>query len=190
MIHNNDIGDPSPPDLIRLFTDERRMIFLHVQKLRHAVDSINEHGFSALAFDEIAGAIRFIGFEIRMHIENEETILFPSIEQYFTTLLFVLKNEHKELLNTSGKLIASVNDIENGFIRNTSIKELVSYTETTISLLENHLQKEETSLLPFIKKSLSDEEYNQLAQTLLHAHTNGNTLRTINSGKTAPSIAA
>jgi hemerythrin-like domain-containing protein len=189
-MYNDKTPNSSPPDLIRLFVDERRLIFLHLQRLRHAMDSINRHGFSSLAFEEIASAIRFINYEIHAHTENEESILFPTMEQYLTTLLLILKNEHKELLNISNKLATSVNDIENGCIRNTTIKELVNYTEAIVGLLENHLQKEETLFFPFIKKFLSDEEHEQLTNAWQNAHNNGNAQRKINSGKSSSNIAA
>ncbi|HET7152531.1 MAG TPA: hemerythrin domain-containing protein [Candidatus Kapabacteria bacterium] len=148
--------------ILALHDDERRLIFLYIQQLRHALDSINAQGFLALAFDEIASAVHFLEYELLLHINNQDNVFFPAIEQYMTNLILVLKNEHRELSDIVHKLSVCVENIENGNIFNTTIQELCSHTGTIIGVLESHLQKEESSLFPHICKYLSDEQCEEI----------------------------
>jgi hemerythrin-like domain-containing protein len=135
-------------------------------RLENAAEAIRTTGFSAEAFEEIADVIRWFNTDVRRHTEQEEHCLFPMMELHVAGLPEVLRSEHRELRSASGLLLQTVNEVEEGRIRGSSIQEVVQISKLIVELMRNHIAKENNLLFPLAKEVLTPVEYGQLCDCL------------------------
>ena len=137
-----------------------------IAMLETASDSIRLHGFSAHEFGNIVEAVEYIDSQLRNHHGLEERHLFPFLERHAPERLAKLREEHRQLWSTFGKLLRSVRDIQDGRIYGTSIIELTSTSNIMAKLLHSHINDEETVLFPLVKGFLTEKEYESLSNEI------------------------
>ena len=154
------------PDPIEILMKEHEDGLKRLSELGGAAEYINANGFSFAAYSEITGAIRFINSEIRKHNEKEEKFLFPLMDRHADRQTIVMRNEHRELWKLFNRLLESVEDVEEGRIHPTTIRELVQSSKSLVELLTEHIRKENDLLFPMAKRMLTETEYEQLRQDI------------------------
>jgi hemerythrin-like domain-containing protein len=132
----------------------------------NAVESIRLNGFSADAFRQISDAVRFIDSAIRLHHEREETYLFPLIERHNPGSTEVMRKEHRSLWSALRQLLRIVQDIEEGRLHGTSIRELLQTSRFIIDLVASHTRRENHVLFPMARKTLTTTEWNELRSAI------------------------
>lgn len=132
----------------------------------NAVESIRLNGFSADAFRQISDAARFIDSAIRFHHEREETYLFPLIERHNPGSTEVMRKEHRSLWSALRQLLKTIQDIEEGRLHGTSIRELLQSSRFIIDLVASHTRRENHVLFPMARKTLTTTEWNELRSAI------------------------
>ncbi len=158
-------------DPIEVLTREHEEGLHYLEQLHTAAHYISSTGFSLDAFLKLADAIRFIDNELRAHNEKEEKYLFPLLERHAGNPTRVMVEEHRELWKVFARIRECVEDIEEGRIYGTTIKELVQTSEQLYELLMSHINKENQVLFPMVKNVLSNEEYAQLQENIVRSST-------------------
>lgn len=161
--------EQSYTDPIDILKEEHERALHYTAILHNAAERIDKDGFSFESYMEISDVILYIETEIRLHDKKEEDFLFPLLARHLPDPPNVLWYEHRELWSAMSHLRAIVKDVADGNIHGSSIVELVKATKTVADFLKNHIEKENTSLLPEVKKILSAEEYRQLTQEIARA---------------------
>ncbi|MBI3189511.1 MAG: hemerythrin domain-containing protein [Ignavibacteriales bacterium] len=156
---------------IEVLTMEHEEGLYFLEQLHTAAQYIGSSGFSFDAFLKLADAIRFIDNELRAHNEKEEKYLFPLLERHAGNPTRVLIEEHRELWKVFARIRQCVEDVEEGRIYATTVKELVQTSELLYELLKNHISKENEVLFPMVKNVLSSEEYEQLTENIIRSST-------------------
>jgi hemerythrin-like domain-containing protein len=139
----------------------------YLQQLHNAATYISHNGFSFDAFMKLGESIRFLDNELRAHNEREEKYLFPLLERHVGNPVRVMLEEHRELWKLFARIKQCVEDIEEGRIYATTVKELVQASEQLYELLMNHIRKENEELFPMAKTKLTTEEFETLKESLL-----------------------
>lgn len=134
--------------------------------MENAVESIRLNGFSAEAFNQIADAVRFIDASIRLHHEREEEYLFPLLERHHPGSTDLIRKEHRSLWSALRHLLKIVQDIEEGRLHGTSIRELLQTSRFLIDLVTSHTRRENHVLFPMARKSLTTTEWNELRSAI------------------------
>ncbi len=129
-----------------------------LQRLDAAISSIVNEGFSASSFTEIAEIIKYINTDFRRHDEREEKFLFPVIESHSTGMTGSYRAEHRQLWSAFRRLEQSVRDVEMSKIHGSSLRELIDASRAIVMLLRQHIQRENTELLPFAERAMTSEE--------------------------------
>ncbi len=129
-----------------------------LQRLDGAIASIVNEGFSASSFAEIAQIIRYINTDFRKHDEREEKYLFPVIEAHSAGMTGGYRAEHRQLWSAFRRLEQSVRDVEMSKIHGSSLRELIDASRAIVMLLRQHIQRENTQLLPFAENNMTSEE--------------------------------
>ncbi len=155
-------GGKGPDDPIDVLMKEHAYGMSELTNISRAAKSIQVDGFSAKAFQEIAAAVRVIADMIGRHNTKEETLLFPMLERHMNAIPGGMLIEHREVNRTFNELLRSINDIEDGRIHGSSIRELLQLANFVVSHLGNHMMKENTILFPMVKRLLTNEEYEKL----------------------------
>ncbi|MBI3193659.1 MAG: hemerythrin domain-containing protein [Ignavibacteriae bacterium] len=154
-------------DPIEILIKEHEEGTHYLQQLHIASMYISQSGFSFDAFMKLGEAIRFIDNELRTHNEKEEQYLFPLLERHVGNPVRTMLEEHRELWKLFARIRQCVEDIEEGRIYATTVKELVVASDQLYELLLNHINKENEVLFPMAKAMLTQEEYEQLKESLL-----------------------
>ncbi|MBI5216858.1 MAG: hemerythrin domain-containing protein [Ignavibacteriae bacterium] len=158
-------------DPLEIFVKEHEEGVHYLHQLQTATKYISQSGFSFDAFMKLGEAIRFIDNELRAHNEKEEKYLFPLLEHHAGNPVRIMLEEHRELWKLFARIRQCVEDIEEGRIYATTVKELVQASDQLYELLLNHIKKEDEVLFPMAKKVLTQEEYEQLRESLLNVPT-------------------
>jgi hemerythrin-like domain-containing protein len=146
-----------------------------MEQLKHiagAVKSIQVDGFSGKAFQEIADAVRVFLVVIRRHNAKEERYLFPLMDRHAAGSPSSMRYEHREIGRTFNELVDSVNDVEDGRIHGSSIRELLQVANNVVDQLSSHMTKENTVVFPVARQILTAEEYEQLRKDIALASSN------------------
>lgn len=155
----NDQRDP-----IDLLVKEHDEAIESLSRLEHATEHIRTVGFSFEAFTQISKALRYIGIEIKHHNEKEEKYLFPLLERHTSSLQKELREEHRELRRMYGKLSECVEDVEEGRIYATTVRDLLDASRALIDHLRSHIAKENNMLFPMAKRLLTKVEFEELGK--------------------------
>lgn len=89
--------------------------------------------------------------ELALHLEAEETILFPKFEQETGMIAGptqVMRMEHEQMR-------ALIKDLDNG-IANQNKTDFLGFSETLMVLMQQHNMKEEMMLYPMTEQHLSN----------------------------------
>ncbi len=156
-------------DPIELLVKDHEETLAQLEKMSSAAKSIQANGFSGPAFLQIAEAIRYIVNEVRRHNFKEEQYLFPLMDRHGNGTLLAMRQEHRELWRAMDELLLTVNDVEDGRIRGSSVRELVQSVFYVVDHLRNHIVKENSDLFPTVKRLLTEGEYDQLRKDIATA---------------------
>ena len=157
---------PSVRDPFEILLQDHAEFLKHLIILKNATDNIKSNGFSYEAFEEIAESAQYIDKEIREHNLKEEKYLFPLIERHVDGPPNVMMNEHRELWRAFKTLTDCVKEIEDLHVNGTSVPTLIRTAHYIVSLLEEHMRKENDVLFPMAKRVLTPKEYQQLMEDL------------------------
>ncbi len=167
--------DISPADShdcpLAVLVSEHEAALKQLNKMAAAAKSIQQNGFSAENFRQIADAIRYIGSVVRKHNEKEEQFLFPKLDRHVNGYQSMMRHQHRELWAAFTELSKAVKDVEDGRIHGSSIRDLLQMANFIIDHLSNHIAQENTVLFPMAKRLLTPEEYKELTaeiQSTLH----------------------
>lgn len=137
-----------------------------VALLENAATSIKLNGFSGEAFEQIAAIIRLINIDVRSHTEKEEKFLLPLVEKYDRDLANRFRNHHREFWRVSRQLLTFIEDIEEGYVHGTAVRDMVQTALLIAQYLREHISKENSDLFPFVKKTLTPSEYEQFSNNI------------------------
>lgn len=125
---------------------------------------LSPHGYLK-TFGELISAMNK---EIRFHFRKEEEALFPAMETFLppdSGPLYVMKLEHDAIKQAFMRLKNAVQNIQ---VPETNTEKLKSVLLESgfhfVSLLRNHIQKEDHVLFPMAVEHLSYRAWAQLAQ--------------------------
>lgn len=138
----------------------------NLERLRNAAQQIQSEGFSFEAFVQISKAIRFIAIEVRHHNEKEEKYLLPVLERRARGSSESIRKEHRDLWRLFNRLLGSVEDIEEGRIHATTIRELVEASIALGGLLADHIAKENEIVFPLARKVFTPDEYERFSNEM------------------------
>ncbi len=146
---------------------EHELGLTQLEKLNSAAQYMLRTGFSPEKFEEITEAIRYIETEIRQHYEKEEKYLFPLLERHIATTPRVMMDEHRELWKTVHNIRQNVEDIEEGRIYSSTVKEMLQSAGQLYQLFKSHIAKENMVLFPMARKLLTPEEYGFVSRNII-----------------------
>lgn len=149
-------------DPIDLLVQEHNVGMQHLAVLESASESIKANGFSAEAFEQIAGTIRWMNTEVRKHTEIEERFLFPLIDHHMRSLAEQVRGEHRDLWDSFSDLLQAVKEVEEGRLHGTSIRDIVAIAKSIVDLLRAHIRREDTIMFPAIRQLLTPKQYKEL----------------------------
>ncbi len=155
-----------PNSPLQKLREDHAVALSWLQKLDAAVSSIVSEGFSVSSFTQIAEIITYINTDFRKHDEREEKILFPVVESYRPGMTGIYRSEHRQLWSAFRRLEKSVHDVEMSKVHGSSIRELLDASRAIVILLRQHIQRENTELLPFAESTISGEEARSLLEAL------------------------
>lgn len=153
-------------DPIEILRKEHVEGLKHLALLENATESLRHNGFSAEAFEQIAESIRWMNTDVRRHTEREEKYLLPLLDRHVIGLPDIVRNEHRELRSAVGQLLNSVQEVEEGKIRGSTILEIVQIATLIVELMRKHIATENNLLFPMTKEVLTAREYDDLKQLL------------------------
>ncbi len=154
-------------DPIDILIHEHEAGLTQLEKLNSAAQYILRTGFSPEKFGEITEAIQYIETKIRDHYEKEEKFLFPLLERHIATTPKVMMDEHRELWKTVQCIRQNVEDIEEGRIYASTVKEMLQAAGQLYQLFQSHIAKENMVLFPMARKLLTPEEYGFVRQNII-----------------------
>lgn len=153
-------------DPISILTRDHGTVRTGMDSLQRAVAEITAEGFSCGAFGRLAESIRRIDTSVRAQSEREEQFLLPLLERHHTPAVRSMRAEHRELWHACGRLLKTVEDVEEGRIHGTVLPELVEVARSVIDLVTAHIVKETDVYFPLAETVLTDEEYGELRRQL------------------------
>jgi hemerythrin-like domain-containing protein len=158
-----------PEDPIDILMREHEEVIGYLGRISRSTLSIERNGFSAEAFREIAESVRFIGTAVRQHSDKEDQYLFPLLERHAAESPVSLRHERREMWHLFNELMKSVNDVEDGRIHGTTIRELIQLAHEVVERFQGHITKENTTLFPLAKRLLTPVEYDKLTRGIAEA---------------------
>jgi iron-sulfur cluster repair protein YtfE (RIC family) len=154
-------------DPIEVLMKEHNKVLEKLSVVADSVESIQLHGFSGRAFQDLTNAASFISAEMRKHSDKEEIFLFPLLEKHVFESPNVLRHERREIWQAFNELMTSIKDVEDGRIHGTTIRELIQSSQEVVEKIRNHIIKENTILFPMVKRVLQSDEYEQLRKDII-----------------------
>ena len=163
------VNIPTMNDPIDILQKEHNDGLRLLERMEAAALSIERNGFSATAFDEIKNAMKKINIGFRRHMEKEEHFLFPLLARHSERPARVVHTEHWELWRAYNDLLLCVKDVEEGRIHGKSIIELLRGMKYFIEQFRVHIEKEASVIFPLAKKLLTQDEYEELRESMTPA---------------------
>lgn len=130
----------------------------NLEVLISAANSIATTGFSQEPFSNLSTALRAISSTIRSQNEKEEKYLLPLLKHHAASVPSVMMEERKELWKVVDRLHQCVEDIEEGRIHASSVRELLQITAKLDQLLRSYLTKEQEILFPLLQQLLTPQK--------------------------------
>ena len=165
------IGDPpgdgpgsSDPLVVLEHQHARALGFL--REIDDAARSIREKGFTAGAFESIAGVAVVARDYLGRHIELEEEHLFPAVAKSDPAALKLFREEHRTIRGLLEKLFALVRDIEGGRIRGSSVVDLLRTVRELVALFRRHMIHENDIIYPLIRETLGPAEIARIRNSM------------------------
>jgi hemerythrin-like domain-containing protein len=157
-------------DLIQTLKHQHEEGLGKLNELEDAVISLEDKGLNSEDISSLRSAVGFINTEIRQHNQREEDVLFPELEKHIPQQgpTSVMRSEHRELWNKLDELEVNISAIESAEGRddNKVLEALLETSRDIISLLRNHIAKENNVLFPLALNILSQDQMNRINSTL------------------------
>ena len=157
-------------DLIQTLKHQHEEGLGKLNELEDAVISLEDKGLNSEDISSLLSAVGFINTEIRQHNQREEDVLFPELEKHIPQQgpTSVMRSEHRELWNKLDELEVNISAIESAEGRddNKVLEALLETSRDIISLLRNHIAKENNVLFPLALNILSQDQMNRINSTL------------------------
>lgn len=157
-------------DLIQTLRHQHEEGLGKLNELEDAVVNLEDKGLNSEDVSSVRSAVSFINTEIRQHNQREEDVLFPELEKHIPQQgpTSVMRSEHRELWNKLDELEANIKTIESagGKNDNSVLETLLGTARDIISLLRNHIAKENNVLFPLALNILSQDQIDRINSTL------------------------
>ena len=119
--------------------------------------------------DHLAKVIEFIDKDVRLHFQREEQVLFPMLEKHLAiekSPIRLLLKEHEEIWAEVDRLKARLAELQSGaHAYDEAEAEQVNELTTKVEhLLNEHIKKENDSLLPLAKGLLNEDELKEFTE--------------------------
>jgi len=119
--------------------------------------------------DHLAKVIEFIDKDIRLHFQREEGVLFPALEKHLgleKSPTRLLLGEHEEFWQAFAQLKEKLAELQKGISQSAeAVAEQVQAIAGRVEhLLNEHIKKENDSLLPLAKGLLNEAEVKEFAE--------------------------
>jgi hemerythrin-like domain-containing protein len=163
---NERMQSADPLDLLK---SEHTELLLELKKIASAAASIQDNGFSAQAFQQIADTTRRIDSRARRHGDIEDHYLFPLLEKHSGESPVTVRHERREMWRVFNELLKAVKDVEDGRIHGTTVRELLQLAHTVDEEFRHHFEKEDTVIFPLARRLLTPTEYAQLTKDVTSA---------------------
>ena len=160
----------TPLDVLR---QEHRQAEQHLNMLRAAVFCLNMGTMTTKSpvQDKGAGymeeALDFFDTELRKHFHREEQILFPAVETHLgveKSPTQLLLKEHAEVWRLYDHLKDKVTKFQKEPSNDAIAAEINETGKRLVSLLEEHIRKEDESLVPLAKSLLAEDVQAEIAE--------------------------
>ncbi|MBM2825171.1 MAG: Hemerythrin protein [Dehalococcoidales bacterium] len=118
--------------------------------------------------DHLGKVLDYLDKEIRLHFQREEELLFPLLEKHFgmgKSPTQILRGEHGEFWHWYGELKKNLAELQKeGSDPSEAIVSEVQHNSLAIEhLLQEHIRRENESLLPLSKKLLGEAEIAEIS---------------------------
>ncbi len=128
----------------------------------------------AKGIENLTKVLDFFDQDLRIHFRREEEVLFPALEKYLgveKSPTQLLLKEHQEAWGYYDRLRTKVTELQqNGSQQSvTLVKEVQDLSDGVGRLLEEHIKKENESLLPLAQRIIPRPELEALSQQLRQA---------------------
>ncbi|MCL5986847.1 MAG: hemerythrin domain-containing protein [Actinobacteria bacterium] len=157
-------------DLIQTLKHQHEEGLGKLNELEDAVVNLEDKGLNPEDISSVRSAVSFINTEIRQHNQHEEDVLFPELEKHIPQQgpTSVMRSEHRELWNKLDELEANIKAIEGAGGKNDNgvLETLMETARDIISLLRNHIAKENNILYPLALNILSQDQIDNINSTL------------------------
>ncbi|MBI5020443.1 MAG: hemerythrin domain-containing protein [Ignavibacteriales bacterium] len=153
-------------DPLVILREEHERGLKELEKISAAIESIQEKGFSADAFAQIAESVRYIGSEMRKHYEKEEHHLFPLLDKHLFESPNEIRYERREMWQYYNELINAIRDVEDGRSHGSTVRDLLQCALQVVEHFRNHINRENDVILPMVKRLLTSDEYLQFGKEI------------------------
>ncbi len=154
-------------DPIAVFMQEHEEALVYLQRLKKASQDLRKNGYTEKVFAQLLKASAFVDEEVRDHNLKEEQMLFPVIERYVDGPTAVLRQDHQQLAKVYRKLRHGISALDESHDDEVSLIELCEAVDEIVTLMVNHIHKENHILFPLVRKFISTKELRDVAK-LLH----------------------
>ncbi len=134
--------------------------------LDDASNRLRSEGFNEEDYNRIRNAVDFINNDIRTHNEREEQYLFPEMERVLPPggPTGVMRSEHRMLWEALENLTQSISSVSSES-SSQHLDDIYNNSLQIVTLLRNHIQKEDHILFPMAERTLSPEQLARLEST-------------------------
>lgn len=153
------MGNVAFKDPITLLMDQHKEVLKKLDALGKLLDIVKTSNNSTGKIKETIDSIEK-DFDIHS-LGNEEKALFPAIETFIPRdegPIGVMLSEHKDLVESIKKFKEN--------LEKSQIETFTSIGKYIISLLTEHIYKEDNMLYPMAKMHLTDEQFKEIAEKI------------------------
>ena len=156
--------------LLHSFDDVHSAALQEVERFRQTLTNLQFEGKSSLGrnINQIRSILQFFRSELMKHVELEEQVLFPFVEEHIPkleSLICILRAEHagfRDALSDLELFLSVVSDGKPNLERAKMIHRLCETGSYLIYLLENHFRGESQSVYEMTEYGLKPSEKKEL----------------------------
>jgi hemerythrin-like domain-containing protein len=154
----------NPADPINILYAEHDEALAQLDALQKAARALATEGALDTHLTALERAVMFLDREIRVHNQWEEDHLFPKLEAAMGPggPCLVMRAEHRQLWDMYGTLNPLLKEAREGRAGADGLRSLASVAEAIVSLLGDHIEKENHILFPMARQVLGDVEMSEL----------------------------
>jgi hemerythrin-like domain-containing protein len=151
-------------DPIQLFMDQHQEGLKQLEAMGRAARGLMTEGYTPKAGEAILRARDFIATEVKHHNQMEEEALFPFLEASIGPAgpVAVMKAEHRQLWEGLDRLEIRLAKLRNHPENKEAVAGVAETAESVVSLLTQHIHKEDTVLYPLARRILKPEDMEEV----------------------------